>query len=297
MLPCLSFIDDDEFIKIDNSFCFHSRFARCKLWKEALKVFYEMDQVGIAKDIVTYNALLDSIYFHVKLARNIFKEGHKKGFYSDMTKVDEKRPERLQIDLHFLSLGAGEVALGWWFEECLKSFFGNMKQLSVVEIIEVITGHGKSRWRGVRDGDDGMKKRARDVMKFMNIVEVHQPNQGRIRVDMEFLKKEVQKNGGKIVLDVKCYQKFVRRRLENSNSNHLSNQSHQRDETKIPKKNKKPSESQRNKKCETEEALELSGPNAYEVSSKRNRKRELKNSSGEKFLQKKKGKRIKIPGE
>lgn len=113
----------------------------------------------------------------------------------------------LELDLHFLSLGGGEVALQWWFEECLVPYF-NSEKLSAVKTIHIVTGYGKTRWRGARDGDDGMRKRIRAMLGFMNIHEFEQPNKGRIHIDKSRLEQEVHRNYGKIIFDQEGYNKF-----------------------------------------------------------------------------------------
>lgn len=51
----------------------------------------------------------------------------------------------LELDLHFLSLGGGEIALGWWFEECLVPYLVNTSKLEAVQSISIVTGYGKVR--------------------------------------------------------------------------------------------------------------------------------------------------------
>ena len=113
----------------------------------------------------------------------------------------------LELDLHFLSLGGGEVALQWWFEECLVPYF-NSEKLAAVKTVHIVTGYGKTRWRGAREGDDGMRKRIRAMLGFMNIHEFEQPNKGRIHIDKALLEKEVARNHGRIVFDQEGYNKF-----------------------------------------------------------------------------------------
>mmetsp|Transcript_7308 Transcript_7308/g.16589 ORF Transcript_7308/g.16589 Transcript_7308/m.16589 type:complete len:487 (+) Transcript_7308:1820-3280(+) len=74
--------------------------------------------------------------------------------------------------------------------------------------------------RGVRHGDDGMRKRVRAMLSFMNIQEVDQPNKGRIHIDKEALMKEVEGNGGKIVFDEEGYRQY---KSENTTANHIPN--------------------------------------------------------------------------
>ena len=62
--------------------------------------------------------------------------------------------------------------------------------------------------RGVRHGDDGMRKRVKAMLHFMEIAEVEQPNKGRIHIDKDALVVTVQKNGGKIIFDEDGYRKF-----------------------------------------------------------------------------------------
>ena len=60
----------------------------------------------------------------------------------------------------------------------------------------------------VSPGDDGMRKRVRAMLQFMNVKEVVQPNKGRIHIDKEALICEVEKNGGMIIFDSEGYRKF-----------------------------------------------------------------------------------------
>jgi hypothetical protein len=109
------------------------------------------------------------------------------------------------LDLHFLSLGGGEIALGWWFEECLVPYLTDTDRLSNVKSISIVTGYGKTRTRGRRHGDDGMRKRCRAMLRFMDIAELEQPNLGRIHIDKESLIELVKKNSGRIIFDLNGY--------------------------------------------------------------------------------------------
>lgn len=96
----------------------------------------------------------------------------------------------------------------------------NTSKLAAVKSIDIVTGYGKTRMRGVRHGDDGMRKRVRAMLSFMNIVEVEQPNKGRIHIDKEALTKEVERNGGKIIFDEEGYGQY---KSENTTANHIPN--------------------------------------------------------------------------
>lgn len=179
--------------------------ARCKLWQKGLDLFLEMDEVGVKRDVVTYNAVLDAVCSQVNLAEKIFHEGVSRGFYA---KVSRLGTQWLELDLHFLSLGGGETALRWWFEKCLAPYLCNNKELALVKSIDIVTGYGKTRARGMRKGDDSMRKRVRAMLSFMNVSEVTQPNLGRIHIDKEALVKEVEKNFGRIIFDAHGYEMF-----------------------------------------------------------------------------------------
>eukprot|EP00541_Cyclophora_tenuis_P016329 CAMPEP_0116552880 /NCGR_PEP_ID=MMETSP0397-20121206/6731_1 /TAXON_ID=216820 /ORGANISM="Cyclophora tenuis, Strain ECT3854" /LENGTH=581 /DNA_ID=CAMNT_0004077877 /DNA_START=184 /DNA_END=1929 /DNA_ORIENTATION=- len=191
--------------------------ARCNLWEKGLELFQEMDKVGVVKDVVSYNAVLDAVCSQVALGRKLFQEGVERGFYARVSRLGT---QWLELDLHFLSLGGGEIALGWWFEECLVPYLVNTSKLAAVKSIDIVTGYGKTRMRGVRHGDDGMRKRVRAMLSFMKIVEVEQPNKGRIHIDKEALTKEVERNGGKIIFDEEGYRQY---KLENTTANHIPN--------------------------------------------------------------------------
>ena len=74
--------------------------------------------------------------------------------------------------------------------------------------IDIVTGYGKTRMRGARQGDDGMRKRVRAMLRFMRVQEVDQSNKGRIHIDKEAPIQEVERNGGKIVFDAKGYWRW-----------------------------------------------------------------------------------------
>lgn len=145
------------------------------------------------------------MYSQLDLAKQIFHEGVERGFYA---KVSRLGTQWLELDLHFLSLGGGETALRWWFEECLVPYLGNSKELATVKSIDIVTGYGKTRSRGARKGDDGMRKRVRAMLSFMNLTEVEQPNLGRIHINKEALTREVERNGGRIIFDAAGYEQY-----------------------------------------------------------------------------------------
>lgn len=179
--------------------------ARCNLWEKGYELFEEMDRIRVAKDVVTYNAVLDAVSSQVELGRRLFKEGVEKGFYARVSRLGT---QWLELDLHFLSLGGGEIALGWWFEECLVPYLVNTSKLEAVQSISIVTGYGKTRSRGARMNDDGMRLRVRAMLKYMDIHETPQPNKGRIHIDKEALIEVVKKNGGRIKFDLEGYNRF-----------------------------------------------------------------------------------------
>jgi pentatricopeptide repeat protein len=179
--------------------------ARSNLWEKGYEVFQEMDKAGVARDVVTYNAVLDAVSSQIALGRKLFQEGVEKGFYARVSRVGT---QWFELDLHFLSLGGGEIALGWWFEECLLPYIKDTEKLKEVNSISIVTGYGKTRLRGRRQGDDGMRKRVKAMLRFMNIKELPQNNAGRIHVDKDALISEVEKNGGRIKFDLEGYIAF-----------------------------------------------------------------------------------------
>lgn len=179
--------------------------ARCNKWEKGYELFLKMGRVKIMKDIVTYNAVLDAVCSNKHLARLLFQEGLNKGFYAIVSRIGT---HWVELDLHFLSLGAGEVALWWWFEECIVPLLMNSSNIGVVKTINVVTGHGKTRSRDAICGNDGMAKRIRTMLKFMSVNEDIQPNEGRVSINKEKLITEIKKNDGKIVFDDKGYRKF-----------------------------------------------------------------------------------------
>lgn len=176
--------------------------ARCNLWAKGYELFKEMDVVGVNRDVVTYNAVLDAVCSQIQLGRTLFQEGVEKGFYA---RVSRLATHWFELDLHFLSLGGGEIALGWWLEDCLVPYFMDTSKLQTVTSISIVTGYGKTRTRGRRQGDDGMKKRVSAMLGYMNIYELPQENAGRIHIDKDRLVEEVKRNGGKISFDLNGY--------------------------------------------------------------------------------------------
>ncbi|KAG7356453.1 PPR: pentatricopeptide repeat domain containing protein [Nitzschia inconspicua] len=179
--------------------------ARCNLWEKGYELFKEMDEARVARDVVTFNAVLDAVSSQIELGRTLFKEGVERGFYARVSRLGS---QWLELDLHFLSLGGGEIALGWWFEECLVPYLVNTSKLEAVQSISIVTGYGKTRSRGARMNDDGMRLRVRAMLKYMNIKEAPQPNKGRIHIDKAALIDEVRRNGGKIRFDIEGYTRF-----------------------------------------------------------------------------------------
>lgn len=178
--------------------------ARCKLWRKGYELFGEMERSGVRRDVVTYNAVLDAVCSRPDLAEQIFHEGVARGFYA---KVSRLGSQWLELDLHFLSLGGGETALRWWFEKCLIPLLNDREKVPV-KSIDIVTGYGKTRARGVRRGDDSMRKRVRAMLQFMNVREIAQPNMGRIHIDIETLVREVDRNRGRIVFNTQAYEQF-----------------------------------------------------------------------------------------
>jgi hypothetical protein len=146
--------------------------------------------------------VLDAVCSQIPLGRRLFEVGVERGFYAKVSRLGE---QWFELDLHFLSLGGGEIALGWWFEECLVPYLNDTDKLNSVKSISIVTGYGKTRTRGRRNGDDGMRKRCRAMLRFMGITEQEQPNLGRIHIDKDSLIELVKKNGGRIIFDLDGY--------------------------------------------------------------------------------------------
>ena len=146
--------------------------------------------------------VLDAVCSQIPLGRRLFEVGVERGFYAKVSRLGE---QWFELDLHFLSLGGGEIALGWWFEECLVPYLSDTDKLNSVKSMSIVTGYGKTRTRGRRNGDDGMRKRCRAMLRFMGITEQEQPNLGRIHIDKDSLIELVKKNGGMIIFDLDGY--------------------------------------------------------------------------------------------
>eukprot|EP00522_Entomoneis_paludosa_P007935 CAMPEP_0172447950 /NCGR_PEP_ID=MMETSP1065-20121228/7079_1 /TAXON_ID=265537 /ORGANISM="Amphiprora paludosa, Strain CCMP125" /LENGTH=973 /DNA_ID=CAMNT_0013199323 /DNA_START=426 /DNA_END=3348 /DNA_ORIENTATION=- len=164
--------------------------ARCNMWEKGHQLFLEMDNSGVKKDVVTYNAVLDAVASQIQLGRELFREGVQKGYYAQVSRLGK---QWFELDLHFLSLGGGEIALSWWFEECLTPFLEDTSKLEPIHTISIVTGYGKTRTRGRRQGNDGMKKRVQAMLNFMGVKEMAEDNAGRVRVDKAALVEHAKK--------------------------------------------------------------------------------------------------------
>ena len=209
--------------------------ARSNLWEKGYELYEEMEREGVKRDVVTYNAgkqqqivsysvkresldfkfpltvgpfnlhmkqVLDAVCSQIPLGRRLFEVGVERGIYAKVSRLGE---QWFELDLHFLSLGGGEIALGWWFEKCLVPYLSDTDKLDSVKSISIVTGYGKTRTRGRRTGDDGMRKRCRAILRFMGIKEQEQPNLGRFHIDKDSLIELVKKNGGRIIFDLEGY--------------------------------------------------------------------------------------------
>jgi len=188
--------------------------ARCNMKETAQKLFHKMSDLGLAPDIVTYNAVLDAVSLDMSLARDIFKEGLRKGFYSTASELGDKF---YKLDLHFLSLGSGQAAVGWWLEECLVPYLSNKSKFENVKYIAIVTGRRNSRIRN-RCGEDGMSSRVRELLRHMNIEVVEQTNTGRIQIDKECFMAEVRRNGGNLAFNKEGYYNFIKQEEDAVNS-------------------------------------------------------------------------------
>ena len=177
------------------------------LWNKALELFREMNENGVVPDVVTYNAVIDATSDHYEdISKSLFLEGLKKGFYSRVSRIGDNS-KWLELDLHFLSLGGGEVGCRWWFEDCLVPYMKDDK-LKNCKSIDIVTGYGRGRYRGVRAENDGMYKRIMTMLDNMGIKVIDQPNKGRIQIDVASFLELVKRNNGKILLDKDSYSAF-----------------------------------------------------------------------------------------
>ena len=179
--------------------------ARCDMTDKALELFEDMAKRGLKQDVVTYNAILDATCARQDVARKLFQEGISKGYYAKVSRLGK---EWLELDLHFLSLGAGEVALGWWLEEGILPILRESDALAELKSIGVVTGYGRTRLRGERDRGDGMRKRVQAQLQFMHIDEEENPNKGRVHISPKSLIEQAEANNGRLKFDVVGYQRF-----------------------------------------------------------------------------------------
>jgi len=172
---------------------------------KALELFEDMAKRGLNQDVVTYNAILDATCARQDVARKLFQEGISKGYYSKLSRLGK---EWLELDLHFLSLGAGEVALGWWLEEGILPVLRESDALAEVKSIGIVTGYGRTRLRGERDRGDGLRKRVQAQLEFMHIEEEERPNKGRVHILPKSLIELSEANNGSLKFDSVGYQRF-----------------------------------------------------------------------------------------
>ena len=111
------------------------------------------------------------------------------------------------ICIFFPSEGAKSLLVGG-SKKCLVPYLVNTSKLEAVQSISIVTGYGKTRARGARLNDDGMRLRVRAMLKYMSIKETPQPNKGRIHINKAELIIEVKKNGGKVLFDLAGYTRF-----------------------------------------------------------------------------------------
>ena len=195
-----------------NVHIFNSAISSCArtgglLWNKGLELFKEMSGCNVVPDIVTYNAVLDATADQYEsVAKDIFLEGLEKGFYSRVSRIGQDS-KWLELDLHFLSLGGGEVGCRWWFEDCLVPYMQDDK-LSNCKNIDIVTGYGRGRYRGVRAENDGMLKRIGTMLECMGIKTVEQANRGRIQIDVKHFLDLVHRNKRKIIFDKERYSNF-----------------------------------------------------------------------------------------
>ena len=70
--------------------------ARCDMTDKALELFEDMGKRGLKQDVVTYNAVLDATCARQDVARKLFQEGIRKGYYSKLSRLGK---EWLELDL------------------------------------------------------------------------------------------------------------------------------------------------------------------------------------------------------
>jgi len=186
------------------------------LWSKAVQLFNEMPSKKITPDIVTYNALLDATAdHHTDVALPLFKQALKLGLYSRVARIGENQ-KWVELDLHFLSLGGGEVACRWFFEDRLCE---DMNIVGNIQSIDIVAGYGRTRYRGVRAENDGMLKRVLFMLECFDIKVLNhnaennskykseRENRGRVKVDVEYFKKRVL-NGDRFKLDCGRYSEL-----------------------------------------------------------------------------------------
>lgn len=102
----------------------------------------------------------------------------------------------------------------------MQPVFDDPAKFDAVETFTIVTGYGKSRTRGRRHGNDGMKKRVQAMLGFMGIEETPQENAGRVRVNKDSLRAALRKNNGRIILDVEGYMAWSKFSLDVFSNDH-----------------------------------------------------------------------------
>lgn len=141
---------------------------------------------------VTYNIVLDlTCPYNLTKAREIFNQGIKLGFYTRLFKSNNDN-SYIEIDLHFLSVGAAITATLWWFDECI------IPNISTVKTMHIITGYGKSRMENIVKKENtyaklGIAKHVRKVLDLLQLKEIKQSNMGMVKVCVETFSEGVDK--------------------------------------------------------------------------------------------------------
>lgn len=186
--------------------------AKCQLWKQGLDVFIEMNALGLEKDLVAYNTVLDlTCPYDMEKAREIFQQGVQHGLYARLFKSDDNN-SYFEIDLHFLSVGAAITAILCWFDEFVIPHFTTTDPNS--KTIHIITGYGKSRMENIVKKENtyakqGIAKHVRKVLELLNLKEIPQHNIGMVKLCTETFQKELVENNRKIILNTEAYMEYV----------------------------------------------------------------------------------------
>ncbi|OLP85583.1 Pentatricopeptide repeat-containing protein, chloroplastic, partial [Symbiodinium microadriaticum] len=106
-------------------------------WQLALYLFDSMRKAKVEATVISYNAVLEAACSKAcGQAEDVFLQARQSGLYDNLC-----NEEPTLLDLHYMSAGAGWMAVRWWLLEVLPQQLSSKKHSRCI----IITGWGKSR--------------------------------------------------------------------------------------------------------------------------------------------------------